>query len=108
MPRIFVTVIRRRSDPYTGTIWSRRMTAWLMRVQVEIILLGREIVEHEDSRIVEQEIALQRQDLAPIAQGTLGQQPDLGERIEHHPAGLTRSISASAMRTVSPSSRSDA
>jgi hypothetical protein len=39
--------------------------------------VGREVVEHEHGDAVAREIVLERQDLAPVAQRTLRQQPDL-------------------------------
>jgi hypothetical protein len=58
------------------------------RVQVEVVLLRGEVIEHEDGRVVEQEITLEGQNLAPVSQGPLGEQANLGERVEHHATGL--------------------
>ena len=54
------------------------------------------LVGESDGQVVEQqhggaelcEIMLDRQDLPPVAQRTLRQQPDLGKAVEHHPVRL--------------------
>jgi hypothetical protein len=48
--------------------------------------LRGQIVEQHHCGAEFREIMLDRQDLTPIAQRTLRQQPDLGETVEHHPA----------------------
>ena len=48
--------------------------------------LGGQIVQHHHRGAELREEMLDRQDLPPVAQRTLRQQPDLGKAVEHHPA----------------------
>ena len=49
---------------------------------------GGQIVEQHHRGVEFREIVLDRENLPPIAQRTLRQQPDLGEAVEHDPARL--------------------
>src|SRR6202012_4359680 len=53
-------------------------------VHCPIEALGREVVEHDDSRVVTGEIVLWREDLATIAQRALRQQANFGEAVDHY------------------------
>ena len=53
-----------------------------------VVGLGGQVVEHEHGGIVLREIMLQREDLPPIAQRALRQQPDLGQAVDDHALGL--------------------
>src|SRR3954467_8512807 len=44
-------------------------------VQIEVVLLGRQIIEQQNGRVVEQEEVLERKDLAAVAQRSLREQP---------------------------------
>ena len=59
-------------------------------VQVLIAIVSRLVVEHEHGATDLGEIAFERQDLAAIAQGILGQQAQLRQAVEHHAPGLER------------------
>ena len=49
------------------------------------VLLGRgHVVEQQHGALAVHEELLERQDLAPVAQRVAGQQPHLGQRVEHH------------------------
>jgi hypothetical protein len=56
-------------------------------VQVEVVLLGGEVVEEERGGVVDEEVAAQRQHLAAVAQGALGQEADLGQAVEDDALG---------------------
>src|SRR3954464_12345194 len=56
-------------------------------VQVEVVLMRREVIEQQYGRVVEQEKVLEREDLAAVAQRPLREQADLGEAVEDHPGG---------------------
>ena len=53
-----------------------------------VIGLARKIVEHQHGRPAAREIMFQRQDLAPVAERRLGEQPDLGKAVENDALGL--------------------
>ena len=48
-----------------------------------VVRLAGQVVEHQHGRAAAREIMLQRQDLAPIAQRALRQQPDFRQAVEH-------------------------
>src|ERR1700676_4697729 len=50
--------------------------------------LGGEIVKHEHGGVVLGEVVFEREDLAAVAQGALGQKPDLGQAVDHDTLGL--------------------
>ena len=50
--------------------------------------LGGEIIQHQDSGATTGEVVFQGQNLPPIAQRTLRQQPDLRQGVEHDARGL--------------------
>ena len=50
--------------------------------------LGGEIVKHDHGGVVLGEVVLEREDLAAVAQGALGQKPDLGQAVDHDTIGL--------------------
>jgi hypothetical protein len=53
-----------------------------------ISAFGREIIQHDHSRLMLCEIVLERENLTPITQGALRKQPNLGETVDHDPFGL--------------------
>ena len=57
-------------------------------LQLPVVLGRGPIVEEEHGAPPPGEELLEHQDLTPIAQRVLGQQAQLRQRIEHHPAGL--------------------
>jgi hypothetical protein len=46
--------------------------------------LGRQVVQQQHGAVEFREVMLDRENLPPIAQRALGQQPDLGETVEHY------------------------
>ena len=81
-----MTRSRRRSAPYSGESCSRVITPWAMlwscRSATSDVLSSRRRTVH----CLPDEELLEGQDLPPIAQGVLGQEPDLGERVDDDPA----------------------
>ena len=58
------------------------------RVQLQVVLGRREVVEQHDRAFAVGEEMLQGQDLAPVAQRVLGKQAQLGQAVEHHAGGI--------------------
>ena len=57
-------------------------------LQLPVVFRRGSIVEEEHGALPSGEELLQHHDLAPVAQRMLGQQPQLGERVKNHPAGV--------------------
>ena len=53
-------------------------------LDVRVVIMRGEIVEQHHRAAAAIEILLQRQDLPPIAERASGQQPELGQRVDHH------------------------
>ncbi len=49
---------------------------------------GGQVVQQQDGGVIAHEVVLDRQDLPPVAQGTLRQQADFRKAVEHHPGRL--------------------
>ena len=54
------------------------------RMKLEVVLTGAEVVEDHDGAVAAGEEVLQREDLPPIAERILRQQPQFGEAVEDH------------------------
>src|SRR5213082_2974429 len=54
-------------------------------LELEIARLAGAIVGHQYGGPARGEMLLERQELAPVAQRALGQEPHLRQRVEHHP-----------------------
>ena len=57
-------------------------------MQIEVVVLRGEVVEHQHRAGVLSKIVLERQHLTAIAQGRLREQPDLRQTVEDDPLGL--------------------
>ncbi len=57
-------------------------------VKLQIVLLRSQIVEHDHGAAALGEEVLQGQHLPAVAQGALRQEPELGEAVDHHAAGV--------------------
>jgi hypothetical protein len=76
-------------------------------LQLHIRPFSCPVIQQQDSAGAVDEELLQRQDLAAVAQRTLRQQAQLGQRVEHHPLGLAPIDCIENLRIVSVSSTSD-
>jgi hypothetical protein len=50
--------------------------------------VGGQVVQQQDRDVLAGEVVLQRQDLPPVAERALRQQPDLRQAVDHHPLRL--------------------
>src|SRR5665213_646621 len=57
-------------------------------VQLQVVLLGGEVVEQDDGALALGEEVFQGQDLAAVAQRALGQQAQFRQAVDHHAAGV--------------------
>lgn len=57
-------------------------------VQLEIAILGGLVVEHQHGAAPSGEILLQGKDLPAVAKRALGEEAQLGQAVQHHPARL--------------------
>ncbi len=57
-------------------------------LHLQVVLHGGHVVEQQHGALAAGEELLERQDLAPVAQGAAGQQPQFGQRVEDHPRGF--------------------
>ena len=60
------------------------------RMQLDVVLLGREIVEEDDGAPTLREEVFQREHLPAIAQRVLRQEPELRKAVEHDPGRIDR------------------
>ncbi len=55
---------------------------------LQVVVGGRHVIEQQDGALPFGQELLQREDLAPTAEGTAGQQAQFRQGVEHHPCGL--------------------
>ena len=57
-------------------------------LELQVFRLGRQVVEQEHRAFPADEVLLEGQDLPPVAERVLGEQPHLRERVDDDPPGL--------------------
>ena len=76
-------------------------------LQVAVRRRAGQVVEQQHGAAAAGEVLLERQDLAAVAQRTLGQQANLRQRVEHQTLRLDAGATSSTALVVSASSTSD-